>query len=94
MDQSAPPPKPSLPITIESSRDLQCVGTMEIAAPKPIGFLCGSLPVLADNSFPTFTSALLPSHETYVLASSPTQLLLLELCMKKLFYLYLVLLQS
>nr|VDD60337.1 unnamed protein product [Brassica oleracea] len=64
MDQSAPPPKPSLPITIESSRDLQCVGTMEIAAPKPIGFLCGSLPVLADNSFPTFTSALLPSHET------------------------------
>ncbi|KAG2304972.1 hypothetical protein Bca4012_063883 [Brassica carinata] len=65
MEQSAAaPPKHSLPITIESSRDLQCVGTMEIAAPKPIGFLCGSLPVLADNSFPTFTSALLPSHET------------------------------
>ncbi|KAJ0242227.1 hypothetical protein HA466_0207200 [Hirschfeldia incana] len=61
-----PPPKPpSLPTTIESSRDLQCVGTMEIAASKPVGFLCGSLPVLADNSFPTFSSsALLPSLET------------------------------
>ncbi|KAJ4917780.1 hypothetical protein Rs2_03330 [Raphanus sativus] len=65
MDQSTAAPKSHcLPNTIESSRDLQCVGTMEIAASKPIGFLCGSLPVLPDNSFPTFTSALLPSLET------------------------------
>ncbi|ESQ38918.1 hypothetical protein EUTSA_v10001809mg [Eutrema salsugineum] len=63
--QKPPPmPLPYLPISVEGSRDLQCVGTMEIVAPKPVGFLCGSIPVLADSSFPTFTSALLPSPET------------------------------
>ncbi|CAA6660462.1 unnamed protein product [Spirodela intermedia] len=27
---------------------LQCVGRLEIASPKPVGFLCGTLPVVAD----------------------------------------------
>ncbi|CAH8315299.1 unnamed protein product [Eruca vesicaria subsp. sativa] len=69
MDTPKSPPMqlPYLPSTIESSRDLPCVGTMEIVPPKPpIGFLCGSIPVLADNSFPTFSSPLLPSHETVI----------------------------
>ncbi|XP_010530159.1 PREDICTED: uncharacterized protein LOC104806788 [Tarenaya hassleriana] len=37
---------------------------MEIVSPKPVGFLCGSIPVLADNSFAAFSSALVPSCET------------------------------
>ncbi|CAA7024320.1 unnamed protein product [Microthlaspi erraticum] len=71
MEQSVAPkpppmPLPYLPSSVEGCRDLQCIGKMEIVAPKPVGFLCGSIPVLADNSFPTFTSALLPSQETVV----------------------------
>ncbi|KAL1188627.1 hypothetical protein V5N11_009794 [Cardamine amara subsp. amara] len=62
--QPPPMPLPYLPNSIETSRDLQCIGKMEIVRPKPLGFLCGSIPVLADNSFPSFTSALLPSQET------------------------------
>ncbi|KAE8701858.1 Detected protein of unknown function [Hibiscus syriacus] len=46
--------------SIESSRDLQCVGKMEIVKPKPVGFLCGSIPVPTDNSFHAFNSALVP----------------------------------
>jgi hypothetical protein len=75
MEQSAAPqpptmPLPYLPSSVEASRDdLQCIGTMVIVPPKPVGFLCGSIPVLADNSFPaSFTSALLPSQETVVTA--------------------------
>ncbi|GMI90737.1 hypothetical protein like AT1G35660 [Hibiscus trionum] len=49
------------PSSIESSRDLQCVGKMEIVKPKPVGFLCGSIPVPTDNSFHAFNSALVPS---------------------------------
>ncbi|VVB11601.1 unnamed protein product [Arabis nemorensis] len=69
MEQSVPPKPPpmqlpSLPSSVESSRDLQCVGKMEIVRQKPLGFLCGSIPVLADGSFPSLTSALLPSQET------------------------------
>ncbi|KAG7593989.1 hypothetical protein ISN45_Aa01g027660 [Arabidopsis thaliana x Arabidopsis arenosa] len=71
MEQSAAPqplpmPLPYLPSSVQASRDdLQCIGTMEIVRPKPVGFLCGSIPVLADNSFPaSFTSAILPSQET------------------------------
>ncbi|CAN8289832.1 unnamed protein product [Cochlearia groenlandica] len=56
------PPRSS----VDGSRDLQCVGKMEIVLPKPVGFLCGSIPVLADSSFPAFTSTLLPSQETSV----------------------------
>uniref|UniRef100_A0A1J3JP34 Erythroid differentiation-related factor 1 n=1 Tax=Noccaea caerulescens TaxID=107243 RepID=A0A1J3JP34_NOCCA len=71
MEQSVAPkpppmPLPYLPSSVEGCRDLQCIGKMEIVAPKPVGFLCGSIPVLADNSFPTFTSALLPSQETVI----------------------------
>ncbi|CAL9055479.1 unnamed protein product [Musa banksii] len=41
--------------------ELQCVGKLEIANPKPVGFLCGTLPVPTDSTFPLFQSALLPS---------------------------------
>ncbi|MBA0808537.1 hypothetical protein Gohar_024267 [Gossypium harknessii] len=47
--------------SIESSGELQCVGKMEIVKPKPVGFLCGSIPVPTDNSFHAFNSALVPS---------------------------------
>ncbi|KAJ3678005.1 hypothetical protein LUZ60_001808 [Juncus effusus] len=41
---------------------LQCVGKLEIALePKPVGFLCGTLPVPTDSAFPLSHSALLPS---------------------------------
>ncbi|PIN01718.1 hypothetical protein CDL12_25775 [Handroanthus impetiginosus] len=47
------------------SGDLQCVGKLEIARPKPVGFLCGSIPVTTDEAFHDFTSAaLVPSPET------------------------------
>lgn len=46
------------------SRELQCVGKMEIVRPKPAGFLCGSIPVVTDNSLHAFKSALVPSRET------------------------------
>ncbi|CAD5314556.1 unnamed protein product [Arabidopsis thaliana] len=81
MEQSAAPqpptmPLPYLPSSVEASRDdLQCIGTMVIVPPKPVGFLCGSIPVLADNSFPaSFTSALLPSQETYQMLPMETDL--------------------
>ncbi|KAJ7973929.1 Erythroid differentiation-related factor 1 [Quillaja saponaria] len=48
----------------DSSRELQCVGTLEIAKPKPVGFLCGSIPVPTDKSFHAFDSALLPTRQT------------------------------
>ncbi|KAK7393010.1 hypothetical protein VNO78_21460 [Psophocarpus tetragonolobus] len=51
----------------ESSRELVCVGTLEIATPKPVGFLCGSIPVPTDKSFHhafPFRSALLPTPQT------------------------------
>ncbi|URE11040.1 hypothetical protein MUK42_24487 [Musa troglodytarum] len=41
--------------------ELQCVGKLEIAKPKPVGFLCGTLPVPTDSTFPLFQSALLRS---------------------------------
>ncbi|XP_016466410.2 uncharacterized protein LOC107789148 isoform X1 [Nicotiana tabacum] len=47
-----------------SSRELQCVGRLEIARPKPVGFLCGSIPVPTDKAFHDFNaSALVPSAE-------------------------------
>ncbi|MCI17391.1 erythroid differentiation-related factor, partial [Trifolium medium] len=48
----------------ENSGDLLCVGTLEIATPKPVGFLCGSIPVPTDKSFHSFHSALLPTPQT------------------------------
>jgi hypothetical protein len=47
-----------------SSQELQCVGRLEIVRPKPVGFLCGSIPVPTDKSFNTFNSALVPSTQT------------------------------
>lgn len=49
----------------DGSRDLQCVGRLEIVRPKPVGFLCGTLPVPTDNAFHAFNSALVPSPHTY-----------------------------
>ncbi|KAL3641405.1 hypothetical protein CASFOL_016373 [Castilleja foliolosa] len=47
------------------SRELQCVGRLEIARPKLAGFLCGSIPVTTDEPFHDFTSAaLVPSSDT------------------------------
>lgn len=46
------------------SSELQCVGRLEIVRPKPVGFLCGSIPVPTDKSFHAFNSALVPSSET------------------------------
>ncbi|GFP81364.1 calcium-dependent protein kinase 6 [Phtheirospermum japonicum] len=47
------------------SRELQCVGRLEIARPKPAGFLCGSIPVTTEEPFHDFTSvALVPSSDT------------------------------
>ncbi|KAJ4963720.1 hypothetical protein NE237_023659 [Protea cynaroides] len=49
----------------DGSGELQCVGRLEIVPPKPVGFLCGSLPVPTDNSFHhSFNSAIVPSSET------------------------------
>lgn len=55
----------------ENSKELVCVGTLEIATPKPVGFLCGSIPVPTDKSFHhAFHSALLPTPQTYSLSLS------------------------
>ncbi|XP_022773518.1 uncharacterized protein LOC111315777 isoform X3 [Durio zibethinus] len=56
------------PPSVESSRELQCVGKMEIVKPKPAGFLCGSIPVPTDKSFHAFNSALVPSSRQSVSA--------------------------
>lgn len=49
-----------------NSRELQCVGRLEIARPKPVGFLCGTIPVPTDKAFHDFNaSELLPSAERY-----------------------------
>ncbi|KAK7277286.1 hypothetical protein RIF29_18437 [Crotalaria pallida] len=49
----------------ENCGDLVCVGTLEISTPKPVGFLCGSIPVPTDQSFHhAFRSALLPNPHT------------------------------
>ncbi|XP_043713086.1 uncharacterized protein LOC122661674 [Telopea speciosissima] len=49
----------------DGSGELQCVGTLEIVPPKPVGFLCGTLPVPTDNAFHhAFNSAIVPSSQT------------------------------
>ncbi|KAF2297405.1 hypothetical protein GH714_023190 [Hevea brasiliensis] len=64
MEKPSPPSSPST--SIDGSRELQCVGTLEIVRPKPVGFLCGSIPVPTDKSFHAFNSALVPSHQTVI----------------------------
>ncbi|XP_071722970.1 uncharacterized protein [Rutidosis leptorrhynchoides] len=49
--------------SIDGSKELQCVGRLEIVRPKPVVFLCGSIPVHTDKSFQDFNSALVPSSE-------------------------------
>ncbi|OVA01534.1 hypothetical protein BVC80_1519g30 [Macleaya cordata] len=45
--------------------ELQCVGRLEIVRPKPVGFLCGTLPVPTDEAFNhAFNSALIPSSSS------------------------------
>ncbi|OWM65731.1 uncharacterized protein LOC116201997 [Punica granatum] len=51
------------PSPTDGSRELLCVGKLEIISPKPVGFLCGSIPVLTENSFHAFNSALIPSRQ-------------------------------
>lgn len=46
------------------SQELQCVGKLEIVKPKPVGFLCGSIPVPTDKAFHAVNSALVPSTQT------------------------------
>ncbi|KAL5558461.1 hypothetical protein UlMin_034672 [Ulmus minor] len=50
--------------SMDGSSELQCVGRLEIAKPKPVGFLCGSIPVPTDKAFHSFDSALVPSRQT------------------------------
>ncbi|KAF5749330.1 hypothetical protein HS088_TW04G01298 [Tripterygium wilfordii] len=65
MDTPPSPPYPASPSSsIDGSRELQCVGRLEIVRPKPVGFLCGSIPVPTDNSFHSFNSDLVPSAQT------------------------------
>ncbi|KAG9444202.1 hypothetical protein H6P81_015542 [Aristolochia fimbriata] len=49
---------------LELSGELQCVGRLEIAKPKPVGFICGTLPVPTDDAYRFSQSALVPSSET------------------------------
>ena len=53
---------PSSPSS-SGGRELQCVGRLEIVRPKPVGFLCGSIPVPTDTPFHSFDSALVPSTQ-------------------------------
>ncbi|KAL9245487.1 hypothetical protein vseg_019133 [Gypsophila vaccaria] len=50
------------------SKEMQCIGKLEIVRPKAVGFLCGSIPVTTDNSLLSFSSDLIPSSPT---ASAP-----------------------
>ncbi|CAM8998950.1 unnamed protein product [Rhodiola kirilowii] len=47
----------------DECRELQCVGRLEIIRPKPVGFLCGSIPVPTDASFHVFNSDSLRSKK-------------------------------
>ncbi|KAL7156060.1 hypothetical protein ABFS83_03G118000 [Erythranthe nasuta] len=50
-------------------RELQCVGRLEIARPKPAGFLCGSIPITTNEAFRDLSSAaLVPSPNNTVRA--------------------------
>ncbi|CAL1363376.1 unnamed protein product [Linum trigynum] len=62
MEKPSPPSSPSSS-SFDGSKELQCVGRLEIVRPKPVGFLCGSIPVPTDKSFHAFDSALVPSRQ-------------------------------
>ncbi|XP_065881613.1 uncharacterized protein [Euphorbia lathyris] len=62
MEKPSPPSSPSS--STNGSMEPKCIGRLEIVKPKPVGFLCGSIPVPTDNSFHAFNSALIPSRET------------------------------
>ncbi|KAL1362826.1 hypothetical protein HN51_011040 [Arachis hypogaea] len=64
LSSSSSSSSPSSVSNSENSRELLCVGTLEIATPKPVGFLCGSIPVPTDKSFHAFHSPLLPTPQT------------------------------
>lgn len=49
---------------MDGSGELQCVGKLEIAEPKPVGFLCGTLPVPTDSTLRPLPSAIVPSADT------------------------------
>ncbi|KAJ4845092.1 hypothetical protein Tsubulata_037913, partial [Turnera subulata] len=75
-----PPPAPPSPTASSQSssssadglRELECcVGRLEIARPKPVGFLCGSIPVPTDNSFHSFNSAALVPSVPQTLSVAP-----------------------
>ncbi|KAL6269596.1 hypothetical protein ACE6H2_026507 [Prunus campanulata] len=57
-------PWASVASSSEGSRELQCIGKLEIERPNPVGFLCGSIPVPTDKAFHSFDSALIPSRQT------------------------------
>ncbi|KAG9144705.1 hypothetical protein Leryth_021651 [Lithospermum erythrorhizon] len=60
-----PPWKRSLSSSGIRGGEVQCVGKLEIMRPKPVGFLCGSIPVPTDKSFHEFNvAALVPSPQT------------------------------
>nr|DAD24293.1 TPA_asm: hypothetical protein HUJ06_025757 [Nelumbo nucifera] len=48
----------------DGSGDLQCIGKLEVVSHKPVGFLCGTLPVPTDKAFHASDSALVPSSQT------------------------------
>ncbi|XP_009345938.2 uncharacterized protein LOC103937717 [Pyrus x bretschneideri] len=54
----------SAPSSSDGSRELQCIGKLEIERPNPVGFLCGSIPVPTDKAFHSCDSALIPSRQT------------------------------
>ncbi|WCJ44156.1 Erythroid differentiation-related factor 1 [Euphorbia peplus] len=62
MEKPSPPSSPSSSSNGSFSMEPKCIGRLEIARPKPVGFLCGSIPVPTDNSFHAFNSALIPSR--------------------------------
>ncbi|KAL0922770.1 hypothetical protein M5K25_006787 [Dendrobium thyrsiflorum] len=49
---------------MEDAGQLQCVGKLEIVKPKPVGFLCGTLHVPTDSTFPSFHAAIVPAPHT------------------------------
>ncbi|KAH9625954.1 hypothetical protein KSS87_020374 [Heliosperma pusillum] len=44
-------------------------GRLEIVKPKPVGFLCGSIPVPTDKSFRSFSSDLIPSSSSQTVSA-------------------------
>ncbi|CAL1410009.1 unnamed protein product [Linum trigynum] len=62
MEKPSPPSSRSSS-SFDGSKELQCVGSLEVVRPKPVGFLCGSIPVPTDKSFHAIDSALVPSRQ-------------------------------